>query len=311
MNLPVLSTLLNLSGPSFLVFYGAAFVAVLMVVRVLKRHVLPGPAPSAGAHRLSAYELASLAGGPARAVTTALARLTHLDVLAPAEGGPGFTVRQPLPAHAHELERALYQEIEQSTVVPPTLLTLSRLDERHVQPFEQLNAKLVERGWLVSPTAPRTHWVRMGVAVLWLALIALGVAKLGIGVVRDRPVGILVVLLGIAFVSAWFSWRHIPRLTPRGDAMLGDLSRRNAALRTTLTRGSQSGHNVSHEDLLLGVALFGTVVLVDSPLAWMEPVRPASNSSGDGGSSSGSCGGGSSCGGGGGGCGGCGGGGCS
>ncbi len=312
MTLPVLSDLLNLSGPAFLLFYAAAFVAVLLLGRWMKRHLLATVAPLSGAgHRLSAYELASLAGGPERAIATALTRLSHQGLLAPATEGPaGFVVRQPLPAQAHELEKMLHREVElRRDSNPPSLFILSRI-ALHTGPLERLDAALRKGGWLVDPSNARVNGVRLLVTLLWLGLIALGVAKTGIGLSRDKPVGILMFFLLVTVLTGWFT-RGLPRRTPRGDAFVNDLTRRNAALQTTLARGSQSQHNVSHEDLILAVALFGTPVLANGPLAWMLPplsTGSAGSGGGDSGSSSSSCGGGgdSSCGGGG--CGGCGGG---
>jgi hypothetical protein len=139
-----------------------------------------------------------------------------------------------------------------------------------------------------------------------LALLALGLAKVSVGLSRDRPVGILVMGLVIeavvllVFLVSWPRWRA------SAEAGVAQLRDENSGLGVASTGGNAS--HLTPADVALGVALFG---FGPFPLPELEGLslllHPPSSGSGsgcsEGGSSCSSCS--SGCGGGG-GCGGCG-----
>ena len=137
-------------------------------------------------------------------------------------------------------------------------------------------------------------------------VLLFGLAKVGVGLYRDRPVGLLVALVIGTFVLGALLEARKPLRTSAGDAALNKLrhSHRRAA-RAPLP-----------SELALAVALTGGAVLAGTAYAGYGRTIPSGStgSSGDGGGdsggSSGDSGGGDS-GRGGGGCGGCGGGGSS
>jgi uncharacterized protein (TIGR04222 family) len=291
--------LFDLTGPAFLAFYAAAFVLALWLGRRTKAQLLvPADAGPASPARLSVYEMACLAGGKERVIATALARMAHLGWLTQATQGSGCSVQLPLPPHAHEVERFLYREIEREPGQP--FSALSRLDGGALQSME---SSLRGQGWLVDPDAPRTAWVRRLAALPLQVLMVIGLLKVGVGLSRDKPVFFLLIFLAISMLVWRSTHAKLPRLTPRADAFLLDLNRRNAALETTVRRSE----HVAHDDLILAVALFGTAVLANGAWGWLDPRANSSGSSG--GSGGDASGGGGGDGGGGGGCGGCGGGG--
>jgi hypothetical protein len=167
-------------------------------------------------------------------------------------------------------------------------------------------------------------------------MLAPGLAKLLVGLARDRPVAILFIVLLLG-AGAWLSLLKVKQgRTPAGDRTLELLRQEHAALRTTLS-SEGSAPTLSGAEVALAVALFGTTALATPQLAplrqRLQPMTsPSSGSSSSGGvddigtdvsscgggdsggsdssgsdSGGGDSGGGSSCGGGG--CGGCGGGG--
>jgi hypothetical protein len=121
-----------------------------------------------------------------------------------------------------------------------------------------------------------------------------------------HPVGDLIGLLILTGIIALFFLVHAPNpRTHRGDRLVRNLRRTNAALRTN---AAAAAAGLAGADLALAIGLWGPAVLSGSPMDDVRRLlRPAGSDSsgGDSGSSSGSSCGGSSCGGGcGGGCGG-------
>jgi uncharacterized membrane protein YgcG len=130
----------------------------------------------------------------------------------------------------------------------------------------------------------------------WLLLSGLGAAKIVVGVLRDRPVSILVVLCVIVTAIAIGLWALRPRRTRAGDRLIA--ARRASAARI---RRAPRSHELS-----LALALGGLGVLSGTAYAQYQAARtPPTGDSGSSSSSDSS----SSSEGGGSGCGGCGGGG--
>lgn len=169
-----------------------------------------------------------------------------------------------------------------------------------------MRAKLVALGLVLD--APAARSVAKASALPFWACFALGVTKVGVGLARGRPVGVLVALLVLtAFAAVALRWRP-PLRTRLGDRVVAVLRRRHANL-----RGPRAGAGArGGADVALAVALFGGAALVANALPELRSAlryHPAYSASSSGDGSGSSCGASSSCGGGGGGCGGCGGGG--
>lgn len=288
---------LNLPGPQFLLFYGLVFTAALVAAAFVRRSA-KGPGGMTGARPidLSPYELASLAGGPVRAVQAALVSLVNRKAIEVAAKGALAVVDGRRPADP--VEAAIHKALRQS---PGRFGGVLRAARPEVQAIDD---RLAGAGLLV-PGGTRfvTTFVSAG---LMAAVLALGVAKVVVGAQRDKPVGFLIVGCLLPFFGAMIYLTNPVRRTRAGDAAVNDGNRRHQKLRTDAK--ARTG-----DDLMLAVALFGPTLLAGTALADLQaPLRPPSGGGGDGSSSSSSCGGsscgGSSCGGGG-GCGGCGGGG--
>jgi uncharacterized protein (TIGR04222 family) len=139
--------------------------------------------------------------------------------------------------------------------------------------------------------------------VLVLLVPLFGVVKIFVGISRDRPVTILVVLCIFSVIVAFGGFGRSVYRSRRGDRALGQLKEANAALQFQAGRRIE---NLAGDDLVLALGLFGMAILAGGPMAGLQTaLKPPVNSSGcGGGCGSSGCGGGG-CGGGG--CGGCGG----
>ncbi len=284
----------NLAGPQFLTLYVVAMVSAWWFSRRIKQGLLKDQPTS----QPSIYELAYLAGGADRALSTALARLAHHGHVLQGPHTIQVTSARPLPPSTLPLERGLFRQIESEQ---PARLTTGR---HTALPLQQIASSLAQGGWLVNPLAPNTLRVNRLAALPLLVLMAVGLVKIGVGLMSDKPVFLLVLAVLFTGVLFWGARQSIAQPVTYVESHLRHQRAQNEALHTTVSRNSQ---HLSLDDLSLAVALFGTTVLASTALSWVQSNsnNPAGGSSSDSGTTGG--GGDSSCGGGG-GCGGCGGG---
>lgn len=285
---------LDWDGPTFLKLYLVLLAAALAGGLFVRRG--PDEEGTATHTGLSPYEAAYLAGGTARVVDAATADLmargaAHWDAsrqLLQVSSTTG------LPAPADAIARAF-----QAT---PDLRQAAPRIEAAVAPLVQ---GLRMRRLLLDAQEGRARARRSALPAL--LVFGLGLAKVGVGIARDRPVGYLVILSFAALVMSVLFLRANLRVTAAGRRALRR-ARRDHAAAMRAPRG---------QDVAIAVALVGTSVLAGTAYAayhdWRQPPGSSdsggsfsSDSSGSSSSDSSDSGGGSSgCGG----CGGCGGGG--
>jgi uncharacterized protein (TIGR04222 family) len=150
-------------------------------------------------------------------------------------------------------------------------------------------------------TDAQTINVRTLPTLVILAGAFVGGIRLALGMAAHHAVGDLIALLVLTgIIALWFLFHTPNPRTHRGDRLVRNLRRTNAALRTN---AAAAAAGLAGADLALAIGLWGPSVLSGSPLDDVRRLlRPPGSGDGDGGGSS--CGG-SSCGGGcGGGCGG-------
>ena len=305
---------LNLRGPEFLVWYLQVFALAGVAFFILRWLLRRAPDPALRPD-LDTFEIAWLKDGPrgvARAALTALHRRGLIKVdggwissRATTGAGVGLSAIEEAVLRALEYRRKLPADIEHDLAAKAG----------------EIEARLARKRLALSPGGKAlVRWIPL---LGMVACFSVGVAKVGIGVSRGRPVGLLVFLLVASAVLLVLAARWRARRTSAGDRRLEALTYRHAALRTTLN--TPDGVGIEPADAGLAVALWGTAALSTVALAPLmytfEPRKALAASRDDtSGSSSSSWGGGaSSCGGGGGGgdggggggggCGGCGGGG--
>jgi uncharacterized protein (TIGR04222 family) len=287
---------LNLTGPQFLAFYIMLIVSAVVVAIAWRSYLrqpidelFPDTAP------LSAYEAAYLEGGEDLAVNAAVVHLVQDEILSVKENK---LVRESdvLPADAHALEKKVFDAVEPSA--GSSLATVQRAAKTELTPIRE---RLQDLGLLVSPSQASIATIAPLLVVL--AVPALGVIKILVGVSRGKPVGFLVILCIASVIIAFVGFGRKVTRSRRGDGTLERLKTTNAAMKTQVLKLADQ---VSGDDMAMALALFGVGILAGSPLSPLQPMMrppPTVSSSCGGGSSCGS-----SCGGGcGGGCGGCGG----
>ena len=270
---------LDWTGPEFLTLYLALLIGLTVFAFVLRGVLRRAGAARANAGKLGVLDTAYLAGGAARCVDAAVAELHERGALHWNAGTHLFEKRPPRQALDAQLQSA-------ADALASSLDTGTTWTGR-------IRADLERRGlWHRGEDLRRTGlWATMP---LWL-LLGFGLAKIAVGVQRERPVTALAMLCAITFVLALFLIFQRPGATGAGRAAL---ERRRAEHRAS---GRTNGTGIG-----LAVALGGTALLADTALAGYHDLRrPTGSSSSDSGSSSssdsssdsGDSGGGSSCGG--------------
>ena len=212
--------ILDLTGREFLLFYLCAFVGAL-VWSVMRRSKALRKFSVTGAEQTQVtdpYELAYLAGGLPRCTQVAVMRLVEMKSVQ-WKAGSFFQNRlhaiAPLPAERDDIEVALYRAI----LVPGKKGLPVKEASRAVSPMlYRLEANLAKLG--LRPTQSERTGLGFRAVLPLFGLIVLGVAKVMIGIDREKPVIILAVFLIITLVVAISMARGIKRLTPAGEGLL-------------------------------------------------------------------------------------------
>ena len=275
----------GLTGPTFLAIYIALTAAVVLAVYLLRR-ALAGRGDAVTAidpSTLDACDLALMNEGETLAVAAAVAELDKAGAVE--YGSDGSAALNALPgsfAGLDPLERACLDQLRDA---PGS--TIDQLgDSTSVSSaLESMRERLVTGGLLLTE-AQRTQIRRQAVWVV--ALIALGVVRIVAGIRNDKPVGLLVLLVGVVSLAVLRWSRTAPHATRSGAEVLSAMRRRPGGVRKDVAPGDPR--------LGLAVALFGATALWSAEPTLADALGlPRSRGGGDGG---GGCGGGcGSCGG--------------
>lgn len=293
---------LDLPGPPFLTLFASLAAAAIVAGLLLRRLVLPAGDPAVTADSLEPMELALLADdGRWRCAATGLASLVLVPESKGGDGGKdaaaGFAMVASPPAGSPPLLTALHTRLAALGGCPPEEAVRAAVEVAR----DEFEPRLVDRGLIVGPWwGSAAPWIILAPAA---ATVALGVAKIAVGVGRGKPVGFLAsgcLLLGL--FSLLVVARR-PRRTAQGAAVVQEAR----------TRFRESGQldewRRSKQEATafepLAVALLGSATLYGTQHVWLEHSisrQRAGQSVADGG---GGCSGGGDGGGGCGGCGGC------
>jgi uncharacterized protein (TIGR04222 family) len=136
-----------------------------------------------------------LTGGEKLVLAAAACRLSESGSLRPADGANVLTIAGPLPADAAAVERWVYSVVEGGSREARSVL-----DRDAAEPvLSPIRQRLWALGLLPDPRQVRSVRLRL----LWfLPAAVLGVARLVAGIHNHRPVGFLVVLLGVGLFAA-------------------------------------------------------------------------------------------------------------
>lgn len=266
------------AGP-FLALYVAVAALAWLIAASISRNIGPGGGTSAS---LSTIQMAYLAGGEGRLAHALLVSLlTSKAAVLLQKGRLIFVDRsrlQAAPEHADVAPLGLSGEMTRNEF------------QMRIQPMaDAVRADLQRLGLVPDPSMLPSY--RLKILAVFAVPIILGLAKVDVGLARDKPVGFLIALL-IATAVLALVYLTAPRLTRAGRDAL-EASRRQHA---------RAARAPVESELPLAVALTGLVVLSGTDYGDLH----ASEASGGGdGAADGGGDGGGGCGGG---CGGCGGG---
>lgn len=295
---------LNWYGSEFLGLFWSLF-AVIAVLLTVVMYWLGHPHDSQFPSQVpSVYSVARLSEAGALTVDAALASLHQRGDIT--FGTNGFIA--PIAGHTptHPFEQQVWARIGAGNSLGAVR---SAMDDT----LGAFDTQLVGLGLLRSPEARKA--AGLWIFFAWGTLLLFGIAKIVVGLNRERPVGFLAVSCLIVGAVALIWVNKMPRLTSRGAKYL-------AHLRAQTARQAPPPNGLAADEALLdaatlglvmGVALWGYSELDGLGLAdlrrQLQPVASTgSDSSYDGGGGDSGGGGGDSGGGGCGGCGGCGGG---
>lgn len=311
---------LNLNGPEFLVFYSICIV-IASVLAIVARIVLSSRETHERTEvpKLDPWQLAYLRGGSHAVAQTAVIDLAakKLAVGDPKLGrfiankGNQLTPMDPIP-------NALYRAMQMGDG-----LRADRASSTIAYECDKIKQGLEETG-VVQSLDQRIANVWPGI-LAFAAVFFLGLAKLVVGVSRDKPVGFLVLLL-ILSVAIAVILNYTPRITRLGKWAIENESKRMRTAQLETRHAREESQNsladnmqlYAFHPLAIGFAaggfsgLHGSDALDMNTRKLTERMQSAGGSggdagvsgcgSGDGGAGSSGCGGGG-CGGG---CGGCG-----
>ncbi|QRN95297.1 TIGR04222 domain-containing membrane protein [Archangium violaceum] len=280
----------DLPGPEFLAFYAVLAISAGLGAWWLRKYMLGPDGPvDARITDLHPYEVSFLSGGMERAVEAAVANLVRQEYLQVLPEKRELTIHKKLHAHPHPLEAMIHSTANGATV-EELVKTAQPLRARLEHPLLRLE---------LIPDRAAAGRIALYSCLLMLGVFAVGMTKVVIGMMRDRPVGFLFLMCLFVLGTALFFGARRPHRNQRGDIALEKLTRRNEALRTSVCANASV---LAGSDVALAVGLFGVTALTGTQFDDLQrALMPAPSSGGDGGSSGSSCGGG--CGGGG--CGGC------
>ena len=285
---------LDLAGPEFLALYAALYL-VSTLVALFVRSSMRAPAKGGSNHELERCELAILNQDGGLAATAALTRLLLSKTVVP--NGETLVAKGPLSPDASPVEHGIVDAVSEKG---DRGLSFQSTMSAGRAAAARMTADLRSRGFLETASSYRAA---SRAALLSMSPVALiGIAKLVVGIQRNRPVGFLTLFL-ILVGFTMYALAKTPRLTATGARALERERRRHDRLKSkTLTKRSDI------DEAAIAVALFGPTMLSSSFFGLPEALQHDRASSSAGWWSSGCGAGGSGCGGGGcGGCGGCGG----
>lgn len=257
---------LDFDGPAFLGLYLALFLACIGITALLRRQLTEvGGEPRGPA--LDTWSTAYLAGGTQRVVDAGVASL-----LAGGQAQWNRKKKRLEVAHPQQVRDYPLDEIARAAAAEPSLSHVARrVDGR----LERIRNALLARKLLLDDSQ---RWMLgLSCALPFALLTLLGVAKIVVGLTRDRPVGFLIFLTLIAAAAALLLLFNRPERSRAGDTVLREMNTRHAHAR----RAPRDA------DIGLAVALAGTAVLAGTAYASFHDFRsPSSGSSGSSDSSS-------------------------
>jgi len=288
--------LIKIPGPQFLLLFSFLSLVCIAAAWFLKNALdgsgkYPMPRPD----QLDPVAISALRGGKNEVIRTVIFDLWNQNLIDIDDG----TI-ESIPDQA--VQGSFHKAVYRFTMTPrksSVLFSDSSLTTYFTVHLKPVVDTLINLGLLENPNDIRRKWVLFVSA--FIIIFSTGGTKLALGLMRNRPVGILVILLVVSLIGLLFAlkpWATAP--TRLGRRYLRLLEDHFQILKHSLTK-QKATHDFNPA---LGIAIFGLGAIAGNDL--YQPFSDAF-ARGSGGSDGGGCGGGGGgCGGGGGGCGGCG-----
>lgn len=273
----------GLSGPTFLMVFVALTAAVVLVVFLTRGRVLAGGAgPPLDQTTVDPCELAMVNEGETLAVAAAVAELRRLGAIQQDQDSERLIV---VSESRHGLDRLESAVLDYLRETPSTMVEQIAAAPTPASTLAMMRERLVAEGLLLTSEQRRRIRWQAGWVV---ALIGLGVTRIAAGALNHKPVGLLIVLVGVlALVVLPWSLRA-PNASTRGRRLLRSARKQERDLKKEI--------GAADPRLGLAVALFGSELMWSAEPSLAQALGLPRNSGGNGGG--GGCGGG---------CGGCGG----
>lgn len=276
---------LDWKGEQFLAFYAQLLLGAFTLAFAIRWLICSTGRPAV-ARNLSPVEVAYLKGGSLRAADTLVIGLSSCEAATVTTSPPRIRVSTARTNLPRDLQP--FRSLDQGTF---TRSQFKKMFER-APATQRMRIELADANLILD--SGRNAWCMAATLLILVPVILLGVAKVVVGVGRDKPVGFLVMLLLVGLGVLIFTAFRQRRVTREGRATVVAMRRQN----------DRAVRAPRQHEVPLAFAFAGAAVLVGTEhAAYASMIRSASSSGGSGGGDGGS---GCGCGGGGGGCGGCG-----
>ena len=267
------------TGLDFLLFY-----TLLLAAAVFAGFWIPANLRTDGsvARVDKAEELAMLAGGPVRLADSVLSQLYAAGLL---------RIEKKKLVTTGAIPEGTYGDAERDLLGQHHPMKWGEAREKILQHGSAIDRRLTDARLLMSHSERvKLRWLSV---LPYVALMLIGGYRWLMGNHLGEPVGFLTMLLFLTLVLAIIRYAKFNPRTDTGNAELAQARSRHVRLESAPRQ----------DEIALGVALYGTVILVGTPYAPVHDLRQQSADAGSG-AGDGGCGDGGGCGGG---CGGCGG----
>jgi uncharacterized protein (TIGR04222 family) len=281
---------LDLKGGSFLALYLALFFVAVIAVSTLRwclRSPGEGELDPPDGSSLHPYEIAWLAGGQVRAFDAAVTHLVTRGNLKYDSVQRCLEHQSKLSEKSHPFDKSIMAAVNVDGSIAVVRAAMKAEPRAWVD-------RLREQGLLLTNSqASLARWIP---TLVPLVLTLLGIAKISVGLSRNKPVGFLILLTLAAAIATVVVAAVSSHRTRFGDRVLKQWAKRHLSLKKPDWNAAGSIDSAA-----IAVALYSSSVLASSPWRGIEeeltPSRPWSGSGCGGGCGGGGCGGCGGCGG--------------
>jgi uncharacterized protein (TIGR04222 family) len=247
-------------GPEFLLFYVFFGVLVIGGMIWLRNKNEAGPTPKL--EMSDPYLIAFLRGDAKEVLRVAMVSLVDRNLLE--ANGSKLKTHQKVSSDSvrHPVEKTIIENFKTESEASSAFNSHGL--EMACEPYRK---RLESAGLLPDDSVRRARFVLLVITILLLVTVAL--IKISIGLARERPVILLVILMIVAAIVPFFVWS--PRLTARGKAALEDIQ--------SLYRGLKDraytlrGGGATTEAVMLAAA-FGLAALEANAFAYTQTLFP-------------------------------------